>query len=425
MLAACSDSPTETPLAAPEIEAEAAAIPQLPLQVPDHARVGENAFRTLAGQVPAFAGFYFTQQDDVVVHLTDVRHVPAMRAAMKSMLTNMAAEPGNGRLEAVHIIFQTVDYSFDQLAEWREQIEEPLFALDGVVMLDLDERLNQLTVGVEAPSDQERVSELLNRYGIPAAAVRVEVTGTIVPTSTLSNPIRPLQGGLRISSAAGGCTFGFNAILGGQNVFLTNSHCSTRSWDLDYGRFYQPFSSSTYDVGYEYKDPNGKSCGFLSRNVCRHADVAAVLINPGISTGLGFIARTRFSAYGIGGIGSTEIDPSNPRFRIDSTDVYPELNEQVHKIGHETGWTTGTVTGTCIDTKVSYRSNSRLRCQYLANYGSANGDSGSPIFKPSGSSTVTLQGIHWARVTTGGDAVFSPWGGVQLDLGTMQVLPPQ
>jgi hypothetical protein len=321
------------------------------------------------------------------------------------------------------MVFQAAEYTFHQLVGWRTRLEEPLFGLREVLMLDLDEELNRLTIGIDAASSQHLVSEVVGQTGVPLAAVNVEVLGEVVPTSTLSDVHRPLQGGIKISSSAGECSLGFNAVLDGRNVFLTNSHCSLRSWDLDYGKFYQPLVASTHEVGYEYKDPNGSSCGFLSKNVCRYADVAAISVNAGTATSLGYIARTMFSASGPGGIGSRDIDPTNPRFQINSTDIYPDLYEQVHKDGAETGWTMGIVTRTCVETNVYYRSYSRLRCQYLANYGSADGDSGSPVFKLSGSTTVTVQGIHWARVTVDGDAVFSPWGGVQKDLGTMQVLP--
>lgn len=113
------------------------------------------------------------------------------------------------------------------------------------------------------------------RFNVPAAAVLTDVTGRMTPTTTLSNEQLPLQGGSRIvNSNGGGCTLGFNVVLNGYPVFLTNSHCTIKSWDLDYGRFYQPFLDPFYDVGYEYKDPRGESCGFLSPNVCRYADVS-------------------------------------------------------------------------------------------------------------------------------------------------------
>ncbi len=423
MLAACNDNPTATPAATASSEATVAASASLPEQVPDHARAGETVFRDLARQVPEFGGFYISQQSDVVVQLTDLRRIPAMRAAIMAHLKERTGEDGSHDLTRQRIVFRAAEYSFDQLTGWRARIEEPLFDLPEVLMLDLDEELNRVTVGVDAAASQYRALAVVERAGVPRGAVNIRVIGALVPASTLLDVHRPLQGGLTIASSAGGCTLGFNAVLGGRNVFLTNSHCSARSWDLDYGSFYQPFVTSTYQVGYEYQDPNGSSCGFLSKNVCRYADVAAISVNTGTATDLGYIARTTFSASGRGGVGSREIDPINPRFQINSTDVYPELYEQVHKIGAATGWTTGIVTRTCVDTSVSYRSNSRLRCQYLANYGSADGDSGSPVFKMSGSTTVTLQGIHWARVTVDGDAVFSPWGGVQRDLGFMQVTP--
>lgn len=48
------------------------------------------------------------------------------------------------------------------------------------------------------------------------------------------------------------------------------------------------------------------------------------------------------------------------------------------------------------------------------------GDSGSPVFAPSGPTNVTLYGVVWGLSTTG-LTIFSRYEGVQEDLGSMDV----
>jgi hypothetical protein len=88
----------------------------------------------------------------------------------------------------------------------------------------------------------------------------------------------------------------------------------------------------------------------------------------------------------------------------------------VDKVGSATGWTSGLVTRTCIDS-AQQGTSVALICQYFANYGNAGGDSGSPVFQWSGSGTsVTLVGLHWGRSASGSDGVFSPIGGIEVEL---------
>lgn len=94
----------------------------------------------------------------------------------------------------------------------------------------------------------------------------------------------------------------------------------------------------------------------------------------------------------------------------------------VDKIGRTTGWTYGEVYWTCADFGVEYRSHSRLRCQYVANYGNYYGDSGSPVFFWHGDS-VSMVGIHWGiKDEDPSFAAFSSWSGIEKDLGTVYVV---
>jgi hypothetical protein len=217
--------------------------------------------------------------------------------------------------------------------------------------------------------------------------------------SSLQSYRRPLEGGLQIAFRRSGqaadrfsaCTLGFNALLNdGTRAVITNSHCSDRSWDFDNTTYYQPVPGFERYLGYEYRDPNGTSCGFLSPNVCRDADAAAMYVDPLVQTHLGYLARTVNRVQGPWEAGSLSIDGSNPRFSVSGKQSWVSNGQVVDKVGRTTGWTHGGVFAACEDVSVGYRSWSKLRCQALATLTARPGDSGSPVFRWSGGETVWL-----------------------------------
>ena len=76
---------------------------------------------------------------------------------------------------------------------------------------------------------------------------------------------------------------------------------------------------------------------------------------------------------------------------------------------------------------------SKMRCQYRANAGAEAGDSGSPVFVDNGDGTAKLLGMMWGMYLglhyVNGNAcvvsyTFSPFSGIQTDLGSMTVTVP-
>src|SRR3546814_152472 len=95
--------------------------------------------------------------------------------------------------------------------------------------------------------------------------------------------IRPLTGGTQMGPS--GCTVGTTVLWNGQDVLLTNSHCSDMVNALDGEGFLQPASGAD-SLGYEVHDENGWWCGVFLDRKCRHADISAFsLVNPDTSSG--------------------------------------------------------------------------------------------------------------------------------------------
>ena len=90
----------------------------------------------------------------------------------------------------------------------------------------------------------------------------------------------------------------------------------------------------------------------------------------------------------------------------------PEVGDIVYKSGISTLLTSGPVTERYVTHTTDL---GPLYYQFVADYDSAGGDSGAPVFKKYGSTQVKLVGIH--RASAGEYVRFSPISGVKADLG--------
>jgi hypothetical protein len=428
LLAACGDAPTDS---GRQPAGAVAAAGELPPQAQDHARPGEARFRALAQKYPEFAGFYFDEQGDIVVQVTDLGRSAAVRAALAPVVRTVEAERARGAGGRPQVRFRRAEFSFAQLSEWRGRVLEPLFALDGVTMLDVDERENRLVVGLADESGRAEAQARLAELGVPLAMVALKVVGrgrplsgtagaAMAPTYTgctsVYSSCRPLIGGIKISfyrdnnSRFTECTLGFAALSGSSTRFVTAAHCSDDEWNYDNTQYYQP-DPNAY-VGYESWDPNGWSCGFMSPYKCRYSD--ANLSTPSAPAEVGYIIRPS-------GLQQTSVNPIRPHFVVaGQRDAY--VGERVYVVGHVTGLHTGTMRSTCEDWKKTFEGRYHaVLCSHVADFNSTEGDSGGPVFLwDVVSETVTLVGVNFARNGTWDHAVFSPMSGIQKDLGRLE-----
>ncbi|RZN42792.1 MAG: hypothetical protein EF813_01135 [Methanosarcinales archaeon] len=97
---------------------------------------------------------------------------------------------------------------------------------------------------------------------------------------------------------------------------------------------------------------------------------------------------------------------------------HPDKDDIVFKTGITTGLTMGTVEG---KTDVGSQTHGTLEDQYYADYTSAGGDSGSPVYIYTNhypdDPEREIVGIHWGL--TSDYAYFSPVSGVETDLGVV------
>jgi hypothetical protein len=239
----------------------------------------------------------------------------------------------------------------------------------------------------------------------------VKQTEPISFAATLRDQVRPVVAGLQINFSNFLCSIGFNAVSGGQNSFLTASHCTDRQGGVESTLYYQPLASTANSfIGTEVADPKyfrGSGCPKGHR--CRFSDASREAYASGVPFALGGIAQTS--------------GPNNGSLTITGTfNVTAEgsavVGDMVNKIGRTTGWTQGAVSATCVTTGVS-GSNIVQLCQTFVNAGVGGGDSGSDVFAQTGSSSATLLGILWGGNSSGTQFVYSPIANIEQELGPL------
>src|SRR5438552_30784 len=266
-------------------------------------------------------------------------------------------------------------------------------------------------VGVERGASHANVRSLAARRGVPAEAIVTRDVDPIQYAATLQDQVRPVVAGLQIHFGNFLCSIGFNAVSGGQNSFVTASHCTNRQGGVEGTLYYQSLSSQPNSfIGTEVADPVYFRGGVCPKHrVCRYSDTARAAYAAGVPFTLGGIAQTSGPNDG-----SLDITGS---FAVTSEGT-AVVGDVVNKVGRTTGWTQGTVTNTCVNTGVSGTKIVQL-CQTFVSAGVGAGDSGSDIFGLTGGSSVQLLGILWGGNSGGTQFVYSPINQVEQELGPL------
>ncbi len=382
----------------------------------------DDWYAKVAQQVPAFGGLFFDEHGQLTIYLADTApSVVAAAAAIRSAF-------GDDERMAGPIRVLPGKYGFLQLYEWRNSIID-ILTIPGVVFLDIDDRRNQLAVGVETMEIAHEVERMLEKLGVPREAVSIEKTEPIV--FKLRQKRRPLVGGLQIQFGWPGanCTLGFIAVRQGINGFVTNSHCTHTQGGVENTEYHQPIRPiNPWDmsnrVGLEIADPTyftGGACPSGQR--CRYSDSAFVRSphpsGPSVTLNRGYIARTA-----LGSINWNGRDLYRIVTKVETNDVH--VGDIVNMVGRTSGRKEGTVFAVCSHANVG---NITLLCQDWVNVGVLGGDSGAPVFRIINSPAlydVILYGILWGGDPAGTQYyIFSNMGLVQRldELGPLQNCP--
>src|SRR5438876_4188791 len=357
---------------------------------------------TLARDVPGFGGL-FLDHGVPTVYLTD----PLQRGPLELALGAFARARG---FAPSQIQVLAGRYAYGDVDRWFQKRSKEAFAQGGIVFVDLDEAANRVLVGVERGASHANVRSLAARLGVPAEAIVTRDVDPIQYAATLQDQVRPVVAGLQIHFGNFLCSIGFNAVSGGQNSFVTASHCTNRQGGVEGTLYYQSLSSQPNSfIGTEVADPvyfRGGVCPKHRR--CRFSDSARAAYAAGVPFTLGGIAQTS--------------GPNNGSLDITGTFTIVGnggeiVGDVANKVGRTTGWTQGVITNTCVNTGVS-GSNIVQLCQNFVAAGVGPGDSGSDVFLDTRAG-VRLLGVLWGGNGAGTQFVYSPIANVQQELGPL------
>ena len=294
-----------------------------------------------------------------------------------------------------------------------------VLTIPGVTATDLLEGGNRLWIGVENMDLQWKVEEELGSLDIPREAVIIEKFEYFVEDShTIQEEVRPVDAGAQIENSDSNfyCTLGFVTFRDDEELgIVTAHHCGTERAAVDGDNYHQPEEDGDDNlIGEETIDPaffTGGTCP--GGKECRFSQGSFVSDDETLELNLGYIARTTGMDDS-----SLTVDHDDPNFRIKS-EGYAATEDTVHKVGRTTGWTSGEVVQTCANIPLP-STNYVYLCQDVADYDSASGDSGAPIFvrDESDPDDVHIIGMHWGRHPDDfSKRVYSPIGNIYLDLG--------
>jgi hypothetical protein len=362
----------------------------------------EHRLHQLAAANPGFAGISFDAAGRATVLVTDVER-PSRG------VRELVGATAGARLAPAR-------YDFLELARFKQRARHLLDA-EGVVFVDLDEAGNRIRVGIDrgdAFLTRLDVEGRMPLHDLPGDAVELVEVEPIRQLITVRERFRPVPAGVQIYFSGFVCTLGANAFRAGVFGFITNSHCTNTQGGVESTRYYQ-HQPSGGAIATEIADPayfTGGACPGGRR--CRYSDASFARYD---STSLGQFARiARTTSRSSGSAGSLTVSSTNPRFFINARTSFPSGGEQLNKVGRTSGWTYGTVTNTCVDTNVSGTTITQL-CQDHVQAYSAGGDSGSPVFRWTGTSNANFYGLMWGG--GGGVFVFSAISNIESELGAL------
>ena len=374
----------------------------------------DERFAKIAQSVPGFGGMFLDEHGKLNIYLTDQTRVASAQSEIVSVFGNSVPQGDVRVLQG--------DYDYVQLKHWSDRMLA-LFDIPGVILTDIDETRNRLTVGVEDMGMADQISQALARLGIPSLAVNIIQAEPIVPVATLQDRVRPVAAGLQINFPGFLCSLGVNAVRSGVQGFVTASHCTTTQGGVEGTQYWQNLQShgDADFIGTETVDPVYFSGGVCpSGNVCRYSDSAFAQYDasvPASDISQGFIERTQ-RKNSIIIVGSYRITAKASSNAVVGTTL--------NKVGRTTGWSQGSVSASCVDTGVS-GSNIVQLCQDFVNAKVGGGDSGSDVFQITNSpqtNDVKFYGILWGGNQSGTLFVYSPISNVQrsaTELGTLTV----
>lgn len=126
-------------------------------------------------RVPGFGGMFIDADGRLAIYLLDSAQLPEARSAINAVF-------GSSRIPAAGMRALQGQYTVSKLKVWTERAG-PLLKMPGVMLVDLDEAKNRVTIGVDDASRTRDIERALSSLKVPREVVLIQLT----------DPIRPLD----------------------------------------------------------------------------------------------------------------------------------------------------------------------------------------------------------------------------------------
>ena len=392
---------------------------------------------------PSFAGLYIDGDNQIVAAFADSLRLSAGRAVIaRHLASGGLGLPRSYRRRPIVVV--QVGYSFQQLSDWRDKVYSTLLGKNGVIMDDLDEAINKVTIRLDAgvAGARESLLQQLDVLDIPRAAVNIELGGGIrpaagrrallAPTAATQSAADTIGGGLEIAAYfpntntdGGQATIGLVVDRNDTRGFLGASHESLREYSFDTTYYYQSNRADGNYIGKEAVDPSA----FLDVNgrIARYSDATFNTLDGTSCTGAsptgcnrrGVILKLYNRVPGASGNLAATTDSQKWIYVTQGETQISTTGLTVDKVGKTTGWTYGAIIHTCSD--IHQTTGVDVLCQAEANAYGGTGDSGGPVFWYDGANAAMFygltSGLDCSSCTFATSIFFSPYTAIKSDLG--------
>lgn len=391
----------------------------------------DGKFIEIQTKLPGFGGYFFDDNGDLNVYLTDTTREPDARTMFADVAQSRPQRWYRPWTKPAAIVIRQGTFDFATLNDFRTRLASNL-PLDGISMYDTDEANNVVFVAVTSEEARQRVLARAAALGLPPTALTVRVEAPMELATSLRNQVRPTVGGLQIeyNSGASQCTLGANVWYGniangvpvGTEGFYTASHCSATPYDSSDHTVY---TQGSLQIGHKVFDPptftpaTNSSC-LPSYNKCRWSDVAFCAYDSGVSISHGVLAQTLFRGVGPGAANSGSIDLNMTgtwTFTITNT-VIPVFGTTLERVGRGSGWTEGNVSNTCADVQENIGGATVvILCAVRVGAFATFGDSGGPVFQILSSGRFAFSGIVFSTALDGTNYQYADIDQIARDMG--------
>jgi hypothetical protein len=335
---------------------------------------------------------------------------------------------------SIGINVQMVKVSYNRLYLWRKLLRSA-FNLNLINELGIDQPNNKILVGVNSEQNRVDLLRFLSRFRISTDAITIQIQN-LMPSKTLSDQFRPLLGGIRIdlqiTPSPTYCALGFPVLLGAVKGYLTASHCTGSNLGVNQNIV---ILQANQQIGIENNDPpNLPQASCPTPAICRYAD--AVFIK---NTGVGFnrarivkVTQTTGSKISL-----TNADGTDQFYDVTSAPNRPATSVILSNIGVNSGWKQAKVVNPSLDYSLSFVASPsivvlggvKVNSVSTTDPASCGGDSGSPWYQPTSTTTAAFYGIQSSEIadsvannqSCGSVAFFSPTQQITAGFGTSVV----